>query len=345
MPSPSKQHTKSPKTGKAFRRVRTAIVGDLYQGNQFPQWIRRNGGEFHDKVTDQITHLIASEQAYEDNVDEVQAAKALGKIKIVSRDWLTASLHANPIRPVPERPFLLENLVKPTKKNGEGRNGTDSKGKVDSGIMARTRVKDPFIPKGTINQPKKAIFRDPQTGGAWDAVLTRAGKTARLREKYRVAIFETSSQPPTYSTYAKYSRVGTSRVQELTLPKSDIATAVDAFKQFFKAEAGKDWEDRNDASLPTPKTDNEGNVIPAHQGWYFYKSQENIFTSFIMRAGPPGASTDGSLSVNRRIEPDESEADVARPEGIVLPKVLAMSEEDSGNNADVESEGINIDAS
>jgi hypothetical protein len=123
-----------------------------------------------------------------------------------------------------------------------------------------------------------------------------------------------------------------------------MATAVDAFKQFFKAEAGKDWEDKNDASLPTPKTDNDGNVLPAHQGWYYYESQQNIFTSFIMQAGPSGGSTDGSLSVDRRIEPDESEADVARPKGIVGP-VLAMSEEDSGNNADIESEGANIDTS
>ena len=69
MPTPSAQRTKPLKTGKAFRRIRAAMVGDLYQGNLFPQWVRRNGGEFHDKVSDQITHLIASEQAYE-NVEE-----------------------------------------------------------------------------------------------------------------------------------------------------------------------------------------------------------------------------------------------------------------------------------
>lgn len=73
----------------------------------------------------------------EDSFNVVQAAKALGKIKIVSRDWLTASLHANPIRPVPERPFLLQNLVKPSKKTDEGKNGTN--GKTDSGLNARMR--------------------------------------------------------------------------------------------------------------------------------------------------------------------------------------------------------------
>jgi hypothetical protein len=70
MPTPSAQKAKPLKTGKAFRRIRAAMVGDLYQGNLFPQWVRRNGGEFHDRVSDMITHLIASEQAYEENVEE-----------------------------------------------------------------------------------------------------------------------------------------------------------------------------------------------------------------------------------------------------------------------------------
>lgn len=70
MPSPSKKNAKAPKTGKAFRRIRAAMVGDFHQGNLVPQWVRRNGGEFHDKVSDKITHLIASEEAYEQNAEE-----------------------------------------------------------------------------------------------------------------------------------------------------------------------------------------------------------------------------------------------------------------------------------
>jgi len=113
----------------------------------------------------------------------VQAAKALGKIKIVSRDWLTASLHANPIRPVPERPFLLQNLVKPSKKIAEGKNGTN--GKTDSGLNARMRssisiypilhlclckvlikipyAEDPFIEKKSPKASKSAKNNAPRT--------------------------------------------------------------------------------------------------------------------------------------------------------------------------------------
>lgn len=70
MASPSKQNAKAPKTGKAFRRIRAAMVGEFYQGNLVPQWVSRNGGEFHDKVSNKITHLIASEEAYEQNAEE-----------------------------------------------------------------------------------------------------------------------------------------------------------------------------------------------------------------------------------------------------------------------------------
>jgi hypothetical protein len=124
-----------------------------------------------------------------------------------------------------------------------------------------------------------------------------------------------------------------------------MATAIDAFKQFFKAEAGKNWEDRNDTELPAPKTDNEGNVLPVHEGWYFYESQDNIFTTFLMQAGRSAGSANSSLSVDHRDESDGPETPLARPKESVVPEVLAMSEEDSGNNADVESEGTNVDAS
>jgi hypothetical protein len=124
-----------------------------------------------------------------------------------------------------------------------------------------------------------------------------------------------------------------------------MTAAVNAFREFFKAETGKDWEDRNNTSLPTPKTDNEGNVLPAYEGWYFYESQDNIFTSYLMQAGPSDGIPDNSMSVGRSDTSDESETAVARPEGTVVPEVPAQSEEDSGNNADVESEGTSVNAS
>jgi hypothetical protein len=156
-------------------------------------------------------------------------------------------------------------------------------------------------------------------------------------------IFEEFSQPPTYSTWAKYSRVGTSRVEELAPLKSDVATAVNAFKQFFKAETGKDWEDRSDVKLPSPKTDSQGTVLPPHQGWYFYKSQDNMFTSYLMQAGPSGGGTRNTIVVDHRDAPGGPETGIAQPE-MVFPEVTAQPEEDSGNNADIDSDKPTADA-
>lgn len=116
-----------------------------------------------------------------------------------------------------------------------------------------------------------------------------------------------------------------------------MATAVDAFKRFFKAETGKDWEDRDDVKLPSPKTDSQGNVLPPHEGWYFYKSQDNMFTSYLMQAGPSGAGTGSTIAVDHRDAPVEPETGIAQPE-MVVPEVSAPPEEASGNNADVVSD-------
>ena len=131
--------------------------------------------------------------------------------------------------------------------------------------------------------------------------------------------------------------MGTSRVEELTPAKSDMATAVGIFKQFFKTETGKDWEDKNDTKIPSPKTDDQGYVLPAHEDWYFCESHDNIFTSFLMQAGPSGGSTNSTISVDHRDAPGEPETGISRPE-IVVSVVSAQSDEDSGNNADVDSD-------
>lgn len=136
--------------------------------------------------------------------------------------------------------------------------------------------------------------------------------------------------------------MGTSRVEELTPTKSDMATAVTIFKQFFKTETGKDWEDKNDTNIPSPKTDDQGIVLPAHEGWYFYESQDNIFTSFLMQAGPSGGSTGSTMSVDHQDASDGPETGIARPE-MIVPEASAQSDEDSGNNADVDSDSTIAD--
>ncbi|EPS25207.1 hypothetical protein PDE_00139 [Penicillium oxalicum 114-2] len=284
MPSRKLQSSKVSKPGSAFRRITVVMAGDIYQGNQIPQWVKKNGGQFHEKVSKAVTHLITTEQAYLDDVPEVRAAKNLEKIKIVSRDWLICSLHATPVRPVSETPFLLQNITKSVKKGSEAKTSAKRAVKWDPFNQTKTPIGSKRA--RSQNQANRAVFRDPSTGAAWDATLVRQGKAPRTREKIRLAIFESSTTPRSYSTWTKYSRVGISRVDELTSPKSDLATAIGRFKDFFNAHTGKTWEDRDDDSPPIPKKDDQGNVLPTHNGWYIYQSQENVFTRFLMQPGP-----------------------------------------------------------
>lgn len=86
-----------------------------------------------------------------------------------------------------------------------------------------------------------------------------------------------------------------SRVEELTLAKSDLASAIEAFRQFFKVNTGKNWEDRKDGQFPTLKTDEQGNVLPAHEGWWIWENQDNIFTSYLMQAGPSEGNSTSTM--------------------------------------------------
>lgn len=149
-----------------------------------------------------------------------------------------------------------------------------------------------------------------------------------------------TSEPATYSTWAKYSRVGTSRVEELTPAKSDMALAIQMFKEFFKAKTGKDWEDRNDGKLPIPKADEQGNILPIHEGWYIYESQDNIFTTFLMQAGPSGESPRGAMAMDQGDTTGGPETEVARTEGSAPSDVSPQSDGDNGN---VNSESTNVD--
>jgi len=138
-----------------------------------------------------------------------------------------------------------------------------------------------------------------------------------------------NSEPVTYSTWAKYSRVGVSRVEELTPAKADLASAIEAFRQFFKVHTGKNWEDRKDGQFPPVKTDEQGNVLPPHEDWWIWESQDNIFTSYLMQAGPSGGNPTSAMVATSGDAYAAAETEVTPAEGMIdTPKVPFSSTED-----------------
>lgn len=55
--------------GKPFEKVHACTVGKFEDGDKIPQWLRANGGTHCNVVSRRVTHLIATEKAYEQNTE------------------------------------------------------------------------------------------------------------------------------------------------------------------------------------------------------------------------------------------------------------------------------------
>lgn len=84
--------------------------------------------------------------------------------------------------------------------------------------------------------------------------------------------------------------MGKSNVEPLTPAKSDKTLAIKAFKEFFKQQTGKNWEERADEKVPAPKTDKDGKLLPVQEGWYALEANGNLFTDWMKAYQGPDES-------------------------------------------------------
>lgn len=52
-----------------MKRIRVSVVGKVKDAEKIPGWMRENGGAYSKAVSRNVTHLIASEDAYKENVE------------------------------------------------------------------------------------------------------------------------------------------------------------------------------------------------------------------------------------------------------------------------------------
>jgi hypothetical protein len=72
-------------------------------------------------------------------------------------------------------------------------------------------------------------------------------------------------------------------VEPLAPLKSKLDIATTTFKMFFKTQTGKEWEERENGIMPSPKTDSEDNVLPSHQGWYHLEMKGSMLMNWLMK--------------------------------------------------------------
>lgn len=56
---------------------------------------------------------------------------------------------------------------------------------------------------------------------------------------------------------------------------------MEKFKQFFKDQTGKEWDERANGKMPHPKRDVDGNSLPVHEGWFYLEEKTTILGAFL----------------------------------------------------------------
>ncbi|KAH7385971.1 hypothetical protein BKA66DRAFT_527683 [Pyrenochaeta sp. MPI-SDFR-AT-0127] len=105
-----------------------AVTGSLpHEPAQIKKWAVLNGGKWSPELRKDVTHLIASKDAYEKNTHAIQQASKTGAW-IVSFDWFEDSLHCK--RKLSERKYTWEFLRKQRRRQKQlKRLGTVADGK------------------------------------------------------------------------------------------------------------------------------------------------------------------------------------------------------------------------
>ncbi|KAK6835856.1 hypothetical protein RU639_001880 [Aspergillus parasiticus] len=301
--------------GKSFAKIHLCSAGRLGDnGSKIPQWVQANGGRYSRQVTQDVTHLVTTKDAYMNNIPAVKEARRFGTVKIVSYEWLEDSLLSRNRTPKREKAYLIENILKEERRAAKEKarktpkqqdKSTNKPGGKSTGMSTLNvytlyhviSKKDSHI---DVNKNKhKRPFRCQPWEESWldhmyvlcsvcmpglaaDATLVRQTITKR-NEKFQLTIYESSEEPVTYETECRYSRVGKSNSQILAPAGSSLDTALIAFERFFEEYTGKSWALRGNGILPQPKRDSEGNLLPPYEGWYIYESTTNMFLDFIQK--------------------------------------------------------------
>ncbi|GES59220.1 brct domain protein [Aspergillus terreus] len=289
--------------GKTFQKIHASSVGSFGgNGDKISQWIRVNGGNYSKEVSDKVTHLITTTDAYKKNVEAVQTAKRLGTIKIVSFDWLEDSLMSKTRKPKRETPYLLETILRTSKTKSE----KTEKAPISQKQSGKPKQKYIFGKRksssASVTEPSdSAVYTDATTGTTYAAILTRQLPSKTSREKYQVKIYQSNTEPRTYATYSKYSRVGRSKTEFLAPLGSTLDVALAKFEQIFEDKAGKKWENRLDGIPPPLKQDDNGNPLTPHEGWFSYDGEHSLISNF-PRQGPATAGNEETNDVSQTDE-------------------------------------------
>ena len=92
---------------KTFKKVVLCHTGDFDDKNEkLRKWVEYRGGRVESDITPDVTHLVASTDAWRRGHTLINKAKRRSHVKIVTFDWLEDSLQSRSATPKETEPYL-----------------------------------------------------------------------------------------------------------------------------------------------------------------------------------------------------------------------------------------------
>ncbi|KAL4960259.1 BRCT domain protein [Aspergillus stella-maris] len=274
--------------GKTFAKVYASSAGSFDNNtSKIPQWITANGGTFTKEITEGVTHIIASEDAYKQNVPAAESLLQASRTPKHVKDYLWVNILKDRKKQTQTRKETFD------KNKGKGKAATDcgdtqaEGGEAEAGqpiAGPRKRGRPPQDKTGKTKSGKKRRKQRVKSSDPFDSKhrTSKAESIAadhRLYEAESVTFSATLVRQSIIARYHKETVLLRVRTHEnrISAPLgSDLETAMAAFREFFKGQTGKGWEDRLNGVSPPPKTDRNGNSLPVHKGWFWYDNHSPV---------------------------------------------------------------------
>ncbi|RMZ76439.1 hypothetical protein DV737_g4826, partial [Chaetothyriales sp. CBS 132003] len=91
------------------------------RNSQMRRWVESNGGRYSSSMTPEVTHLVATKQAFKQQVGLVKDARRSKKTKTVTFDWLEDSLLRKSRKPLPTDKYEHGNRKRRGRKKRQNR--------------------------------------------------------------------------------------------------------------------------------------------------------------------------------------------------------------------------------
>ncbi|UKZ72652.1 hypothetical protein TrVFT333_000285 [Trichoderma virens FT-333] len=249
------------------------------------QLIKSLGGSVTKSVTKTTTHVVCSEDDYNNDSAKVAAGKAKD-LPLVSPDWIFEAEKENKTidpqthvwgsdKPADsqtngkKRPIMVsksdedeEPETKKAKTNGSKAKGAKSKAKAADPDPEPEAKEEKQVAEGQFIKKKDAaipvdehcplvynqVHIDPDTGLIYDASLNQTNASNNNNKFYRIQVLY-DAKTKVYKTWTRWGRVGEIG-QSAILGNGAVADAIKNFEKKFKDKSGLAWDNRGDNPKP-----------------------------------------------------------------------------------------------